>query len=66
MSTDNKTREDYIEIPIAYIETDSGLDYDFDYMRILFERKLELMVHGVDQETAELIRLEYNNGVTDL
>jgi len=48
MKTDkkeNKLLEGNIEIPISYIDDENGLDYDYDYMRILFERKLELMFH---------------------
>ena len=36
----------YIKIPLAYLPTKNNeIDYDYDYMRILFEKQLELLFH---------------------
>jgi hypothetical protein len=34
-----------IEIPVCYLPSDDKMEYDFDYMRILFEKQLELLFH---------------------
>jgi hypothetical protein len=36
----------YIKIPLAYLPTENNeVEYDYDYMRIMFEKQLELLFH---------------------
>jgi len=42
-----------IEIPVCYLPVDDKTEYDFDYMRILFEKQLELLFHLKEEKDNE-------------
>jgi len=60
-----KIAEKYIKIPLAYLPTENNeIDYDYDYMRILFEKQLELLFHlqnGTKPESKNHINYDLTN-----